>query len=172
MKFFTKKAAASLFRSKCRWYELGKKNTKYFYTLEKRRANAKDCQFLEKESGEIITNIDDIISEQYCYYEKLYKRNEDANFQLVNESSIMVPQKLKENQERQINEYDLTLVVKSIAKEKTPGHNGLTVEFYLKFWNILVDPLLAALLESFENKKLYNSLRCYLYQILHNVHSS
>ena len=37
------KSKGLMFRSKARWYEEGEKNTKYFYSLEKARYNAKTC---------------------------------------------------------------------------------------------------------------------------------
>ena len=39
----TERVKGLLFRSKVRWYEEGEKNTKYFYSLEKARYNAKTC---------------------------------------------------------------------------------------------------------------------------------
>ena len=37
------KVKGMIFRSKARWYEQGEKNTKYFFSLEKSRYNAKTC---------------------------------------------------------------------------------------------------------------------------------
>ena len=40
-----------MFRSKVKWYEEGEKNTKYFYSLEKARYNAKTCYKIIDELG-------------------------------------------------------------------------------------------------------------------------
>ena len=43
-----------MFRSKAKWYEEGERNTKYFFSLEKARYNAKTCYKIIDEQGEYI----------------------------------------------------------------------------------------------------------------------
>ena len=59
------------FRSKCRWYELGEKNTKYFFNLEKRRSNAKDCHCLLTEQNVLTTDLEEILDIQHNFYQDL-----------------------------------------------------------------------------------------------------
>ena len=45
-----------MFRAKARWYAEGEKNTKYFYRLEKQRANYKTMNCLIRPDGTISRN--------------------------------------------------------------------------------------------------------------------
>ena len=154
----TEKTAAVIFRSKCRWFELGEKNTKYFYTLEKRRANAKNCYCLLKDNT-LITNPTDILEEQRTFYETLYEINNEVHFDLINESEIVVSKKLKEKQNEQITILDLSNAFSEMAVGETPGYDGLTVELYKKFSTILSNPLHRAIIETYQTGRLFKSAR-------------
>ena len=51
-----------IFRSKAKWHELGEKSSKYFFSLEKAKYNAKTCNKLLDTNGEEIVGDMDIIS--------------------------------------------------------------------------------------------------------------
>ena len=53
-----------MFRSKVKWYEEGERNSKYFFSLEKSRYNAKTCYKLIKDDGQEIIDPDMILEEQ------------------------------------------------------------------------------------------------------------
>ena len=61
-----------IFRSKVRWYEEGEKNTKYFFSLEKARYNAKTCYKILNELEQEIIQPNLILEEQKNFYSKLY----------------------------------------------------------------------------------------------------
>ena len=50
------KTKGSIFRSKVRWYEQGEKNTKYFFSLEKCKYNAKTCYKLVDDLNQEVTD--------------------------------------------------------------------------------------------------------------------
>ena len=154
-----KKTAGVLFRCKCRWYELGEKNSSYFYNLEKRRAAAKNCNCLITDTGQQINDIEKILHEQHLFYSELYAENKDVNFSLINETGIQVPDEVKKMQDRELTIDDITQAVQQLSKNKSPGSDCLTLEFYLHFWQLLKYPLYNAFLLSYENKKLYKSAR-------------
>ena len=61
--------------------------------------------------------------------------------------------KLNENQtfksEGAITENEPLKSLTSIDNDKSPGNGGMTKEFYIKFWDIVKDPLCASIQESF-----------------------
>ena len=46
-----------------------------------------------------------------------------------------------------------------MKKGKSPGNDGLSVEFYLLFWNIIVDPLLELFKECQDRKEMSTSMK-------------
>ena len=58
-----------------------------------------------------------------------------------------------------MSEAELYKTLKAFNKNKSPGLDGITAEFYLHFWRILKSKLLEVYEESFSNGKLPESLR-------------
>ena len=64
--------------SKCNWYELGEKSTKYFLNLEKK--NAKSSTITKLDTGDkIISNHKEIFGEIENFYTNLFKNNNDKS---------------------------------------------------------------------------------------------
>ena len=103
--------------SKERWYEHGERNSKYFYTLEKRTQKKKHITSLVNNDGDKITNPKDILEEEERYFEE--KLIENA---LSEEIAKMCEGVMS------IDECEIEL--KIMENEKTPGTDGLTPEFY------------------------------------------
>ena len=70
---YEKKGMTAVFRSKCRWIEMGERPTKYFFDLEKRNYIKKAITELQMEDETIIKNETQILDaiENY-YYDNLY----------------------------------------------------------------------------------------------------
>ena len=131
------KVKGVMFRSKVRWYEQGEKNTKYFYALEKARYNSKTCFKIINENQEEITNPHSILEAQKDFYEELYKEDKDVNFTWKNSTNIKVPKEIYEQQNLQISMKDLGEAMKTMNNNKTPGGDGIPVDFYKVFWRLL-----------------------------------
>ena len=92
-----------MFRSKVKWYEEGEKNTKYFFSLEKARYNAKTCYKMLDEQLEEVTDPQQILKLQKVFYQELYQKDDHVSFTLQNTHRILVPEDIKEQQEHQIS---------------------------------------------------------------------
>ena len=73
-----------------------KKSSKYFYSLEKAKYNAKTCFKIINDDGQEITSCERILEEQRKFYEELYKVDNDINFTMQNHTDIKVPVEIKE----------------------------------------------------------------------------
>ena len=89
-----------MFRSKVKWYEEGEKNTKYFYSLEKIKYNAKTCYKIISDQGQELDQPQEILEEQRAFYEKLYSQDDFVNFTLKNKEGIFIPSRIKLEQEK------------------------------------------------------------------------
>ena len=148
-----------MFRSKARWYELGEKNTKYFYSLEKVKYNAKTCYKLISEEGNDIVGDKNILEIQKDFYEKLYSVDQDVQFCLQNEWNIRVPLDIRVAQDISLTMEDLQVAAMSMNNNKTPGGDGIPVDFYKVFWKCLRDPFLKVVQKVYEDKKLHKTAR-------------
>ena len=148
-----------MFRSRVKWYEEGEKNTKYFYNLEKARYNAKTCYKIITENNEEIVQSSEILKEQRNFFAELYSEDEDVKFTLVNEYGIYVPECVKEVQEKSLVEVDFQEAIKGMNNDKTPGKDGIPVDFYKVFWIRIKEVFMEMVEEVYETEYLHETAR-------------
>ena len=148
-----------MFRSKAKWYEQGEKSTKYFLSLEKARYNAKTCYLMINEKGEEVTTTKDILHEQKKFYSDLYSVDTDVQFSLENTYNIKVPKDIRDNQGTQITIQDLESSMKRMSNNKTPGEDGIPIDFYKVFWTKIKEIFFVMMEQCFEEELLHPSAR-------------
>ena len=155
--FYESKRQGAIFRSRVRWYNEGEKNSKYFLNLEKCRSASKGMSCASTENGTIVNPIY-ILQEQELFYTTLYAKDENVVFDA---SDIeQVPQVLEKHFERlegHITLEEMESAVKHMARNKTPGGDGLPVEWYIVFWNQVKNLLKDAINAGYENGQLHKS---------------
>ena len=151
------RAERLIFKSKARWHELGEKNTRYFYSLEKARYTAKTCQKLITDKGEHITDDRKILHEQEVYYTKLYSKDENVSFNIVNRHNIRISEKEYDMCDSLFTLNELKDAVFSMKLDKTPGSDGWPVEMYQTFWDMLSVPLLELTQQVYTDKCLHET---------------
>lgn len=153
----------AILRSKSEWYEKGEKSTKYFLNLEKKNSTKNTIRKLllkdEKNIDYICDDEEKILNHSKTFYQKLFMRKSNKDFDTcshfldtVNTPSLSQPQ--KELCDKLLTMEELTESLESMQSGKTPGNDGLTVEFYKMFWEYLKKPLMECVLYS----KLHGSL--------------
>ena len=143
-------AKGMLFRSKVKWQEEGERNTKYFFNLEKARYNAKTCYKLIDKNGKEIIEDSLILETQKSFYNDLYSEDKEVSFMLKNTYNIKVPEIVKKDQEKTISIEEVGLAIKKMNNDKTPGEDGISVDFYKVFWAGLKDPFMSMIQQVFD----------------------
>ena len=124
-------------RSKAEWVEKGEKNTAYFLNLEKYRQSKNAIFKLTKSDGQQVDSKENILTEIGNYYQKLYSSKnvpaEEINTYFDSLDSVNI-QKLN-NFESNSCEGDITAiecdrVLSKFKENKSPGFDGLPIEFY------------------------------------------
>ena len=138
------KARRLIFRSKVRWAEEGEKNTKYFFALERAKSNAKTCLSLVKDDGTELDDFDSILKEQYLFYKDLYTADRNISFQLENNTRTKLTDEQYKNLNIGVSYGEVAAAVKSMQNNKSPGPDGLPIEFYKIFWDLIGDILYTA----------------------------
>ena len=99
------------------------------------------------------------MSELQFFYSNLYKENNSHSSSFL-EDLKEVPTLTEELQmvcEGKIEYNECFNVLQSFPKNKTPGNDGLTIEFYVAFWSLIGKPLVDYINYSYEFRELSNS---------------
>jgi len=133
----------AIIRTRATWYEQGEKSNKYFLNLENSRGKKSSIQKIVMEDVSSTSNPQVIMKELRSFYSDLYKKNVNQNSETLKDlfmRDLNLPQLTSDQQERcdeklSVGECFNTLNI--FQKNKTPGNDGLTAEFYLVFWAIV-----------------------------------
>ena len=142
-------------RSKIQWLEEGEKPTQFCATLEKRNYVNKLINKLYI-NGNIIQNQSTILHETKVFYQNLYKskmnQNEENNIDIFLEDQIIT--KLSEEQQQSceltVNNQEIKDAMKDMKNDKTPGIDGIPIDFYKFFWVDLGHFLIRSIQGAFE----------------------
>ena len=151
----------AIVRSKARWIAEGEKNTKYFANLEKRNYQQKCIFRLQSDKG-IIFESKKILEEERTFYANLYS---SCNNLLYNNSlltNLNIPSVNNDDNNSLgslISEKECYEAISSFANDKSPGSDGLPIEFYKTFWNEIKYLLCSVYNECFERNILPHSMR-------------
>ena len=131
-------------RCQVNWHDAGEKSSKYYLNLEKYNANRKNLSKVMLKDGTITSDQEKILEVEKQYYQKLYTETPvftDIDKYLEN---IIIPKIKDEDRdmlEGPILLEEVHIAVKQMSYEKASGYDGLPIEFYDKFWNILSNTL-------------------------------
>ena len=160
-------AEKTIFCSKCNYAKEGEKCSSYFFSLEKRRNLEKNMKSVILDSGKTTCSQKRILNEQTKFYKELYCRDSDVSFHLSpdrGERRITDIDRINCDSDFKPDEFfDAAMTLKS---EKVPGLDGLTIEFYRKFWKHISVFLIEMYQFSYENGELPNTVKQGLISLL------
>ena len=140
-------------RARARWMEEGERSNKYFLNLEKSKGKKKEINQLKCENGKFVNSNEDILEEVVKYYSALYQK-EDVNIETVKKYvfSQNIDYLCKESSELcegLLTEEECKRSLFAMQKNKAPGSDGISIEFYQAFWPQIKDFLIEALNECY-----------------------
>lgn len=160
---YLNKAEGAFVRSRAGWIEEGERNSSYFFNLEKSRQKRNFISSLlidgiECDDPKILEN------ETYTFYSNLYssqfsQADCDAFFDQIDKLIPKIDESFKEFCESDFRIEELDASVKKMALNKSPGPDGLTVNFFQFFWEDLREILFKAILASIEKGELMSSMK-------------
>ena len=130
----------AVLRSKLKWIEDGEKSTKFFFGMEKSRQTKKIMKQVFKPNGEIVSDQKNILQEQRNFYTSLYAKESidgESKATLISNISTRLTDSERDTCEGEMTEDELCRALTSMKNSKSPGPDGLTSEFYKKFWEDL-----------------------------------
>ena len=152
-------AKSAAFRCKKNWMIYGDKGSKFFFGLEKRH-NVNKCMYaVHKNNGELTKDYREILEVQQEFYNGLYSTNPSVSFNLVNKTAAKLTSASIYMLESDITVDELYDAMMTLKPGKTPGLDGLSIEFYRIFWNEIKLLLYRMYCESIKSGKLNPSAR-------------
>ncbi|KAL9965974.1 hypothetical protein ACROYT_G023977 [Oculina patagonica] len=130
----------SIIRSRTTWYEKGERNTKYFLNLENNKKKKSSVRKLLRKNGKETTDPNTIADEIFSFYSDLYAEKADDTVDLSTcpfLNSAYIPKlspEMRDTCEGELTYAECFNVLSSFKNNKTPGNDGLSVEFYKVFW--------------------------------------
>lgn len=161
-KFENHRCNGAVIRSKCKFALESDKNTSYFLRLESYRQNKNMISSLKNSAGHIVSETSDLLNVVHDYYKKLFscvETNCVAIDEMLNCIDISVDNCDAQSCDAQICVDEIEKSLKGMKKGKTPGPDGLTVEFYCYFFKEL-KPILKYIYDCIEtNETLSRSMK-------------
>ncbi|CAG2243758.1 unnamed protein product [Mytilus edulis] len=157
------KCKGAILRSKAFWATESDKCTKYFLQMEKQKQESHCIKELLNENNESVTNTEGILDTQYDFYNKLYssvKTDDEVMKEFLKNVNTKINQEDVDLCDNDITVKEIEFALQKMARNKSPGSDGLTVEFYCTFFSSLKDILLKLFEEIEKYSKLSRSMRC------------
>ena len=135
-------------RSRARWAEEGESSTAYFFRLEKKRATDRYISALRADDGSFVTDKDGLCTLLRSFYLDLFTAvpcDSSARAELLSHISSVLPFDDSEAREGLLSQGECFAALQGMARGKAPGCDGLPMEFYLKFWDVLGNDLVLVL---------------------------
>ena len=157
-------------QAKTQCYEEGEKSSKFFLNQAKqnnRKSTIRQIKIGEGEHTQTITNSRQILQELELFYSNLYtsKATEETRIKMnewINELDAqgLIPKLTEENRQKLqtgLTKEKIEKTLKTLGRNKTPGSDGITYEFYQKFWPDIQNIFMNQLNEGIEHGELSTS---------------
>ena len=134
------KTEGTIIRSKEKVILNEEKPTKYFYTQEKQKQTKKNITTMIDEKGNILQKNTDILNECKNYYQKLYINQNtclDTQKQLLQQIQLKVSEMQNQQLTKQTQIIEIQQALQTMENGKSPGMDGIPVEFYKEFFDLL-----------------------------------
>lgn len=153
---------AAKIRSRAQWLEEGEKSTKYFFALASTRHDKNSIRVIYNSAGDEVVTQQEIETAHCDFYRKLYSC-EPVDPQIQRDFLSKVDVSLNDQEimlcERALSADEISHAVRGLSRGKTPGSDGLPLEFYVKFWDQLCPILLQLYTFSFDQGFLSSSMQ-------------
>ena len=157
-------------RSRAKWLEEGETPSRYFLHLENERHAKAFVSSIYDPSGTEVFSLTEIINAHTAFYTELFSC---GNVNLDSQQNLFsyVTARLSDS-DRTACEGPLTLAEATEAlrwanRNKSPGADSLSVEFYSHFWDSLGEVLVAVFNQGLQNRELPNSMKASITQLVH-----
>ena len=142
------RARGAQVRSRVTWVEEGESSSAFFFRLEKKRGADRHISAVRDDGGSVVTDINGICRVFTSFYSSLFTSSpidNNACASLLSNVSSSLSSEESRSCEGMLTVPECLVALQGMARRKAPGCDGLPMEFYLKFWDVLGPDLVAVL---------------------------
>ena len=156
-------AQGAIIRSRATWYEKGEKSNKYFLNLEAHKKTKSSVRKVFNTEGTLVTDPKNVMHEIEKFYSALYKNDcltPSTNLLDSFLENPEIPRLTAEDAHTCEGKFTADECFKSLQlfeNNKSPGEDGLTVQFYKTFWNTVGNLMVESLNYSYDHGELSSS---------------
>ena len=135
-------------RSRIRWVEEGESSSAYFFRLEKKHSADRWISALRDDDGSIVSSPEDLCRCFSSFYASLFtaaSTDPSARTSLLANLDSTLDSDQAALCEGLVTLDECLTALQGMARSKAPGLDGLPMEFYVKFWDVLGFDLVAVL---------------------------
>lgn len=158
----TKQVEGIIIRSRAEWLEEGERPSRYFFNLQRIKAQRSHISSVYDSTGIEVSSQEEIEKAHIDFYTQLFSE-EPIDAALQEDLLSSLPRKLTFDQalscEGEIRLDELTLAMKNMNRNKSPGPDGLSVEFYARFWDRLAPHLCRVLNACYQTGEMCDSMK-------------
>ena len=141
----------------------------YFPKMEKKKMEDR-CIKQVKDANDKIVSGDDVISVFHEFYSKLYANDDNIDADIQNMFLDCLPKAITGEKSEALNKpfelHELKKAIVCMSKNKSPGIDGIPVEFYQQFYDVIAQDLLAVYHEIYKNNLMSESQRTAVLSLL------
>ncbi len=169
---YYEKAIGYQIRSRAKWVESGERSTRYFLGLEKSRQSKNVIESLKNEHGDVASEDRDILEVARKFYMNLYRTDESSEVEIEHYfDSVHLDKTLDINEqltcEGDVSYTECEQAVKNMKSNKSPGLDGICVEFYQIFWPLIGQLLVDVFNQGYKEGNLTKSQRTAVMSLIH-----
>ena len=111
------------------------------------------------------------------FYENLYKTNDsveasDSIEAFLNRLNIpKLSEEQRQSCEGRISTEECRTIIETLKNNKSPGNDGLSIEFYKSCWDLISKPFIDCVNESFDKEEMSNSQRQAVITLIAELHA-
>jgi len=149
-------------KSRAVWLESGDENTKFFQAYAKGRKCANTIWKLEDLDGRVENSFEGMAKIGVSHFQNLFKANSQATIEEVVRLAQMFPGFVNEEENQKLNsevsEEELKETLFSFQKDRSPGPDGWTIEFFQELYEILGKDILRVVEDSRQSGRIPASI--------------
>ena len=144
-------------RSRVKWQKVGNKCTSEFFKSVRQKNSQAVISELKDNNGRLFTKREDLAKICLDFYSNLYKLkgvSEPAIQEILEDLPVTFTDAMNETLEQEITVEELASAIRSMAKGKAPGHDGIPIEFFQLLWTTIGPDFYRMLRKGFDEGKL------------------